>query len=139
MRRDIRSAILAILFAAALASAQTHTRPVHFLNTEDATVAVDGNGICWLSFIVKGPQAAELAIKLKVVRPIAKAPGSGLPVPVLGPGESGSWIWIGEGKQKGKAALFTLDAFDHLTWVALTPRDAMKYLPVSGGSGVAGS
>jgi hypothetical protein len=132
MTRNIKSAILTILLAAALGSAQAQKRPVHFPDTEDATVAVDGNGICWLSFIVKGPQTAELAVKLKVARPNANAPG--LPVPVLGPGDRGSWIWIGEGKQEGKAALFNLDAADNLTWDVLTPRDALKYLPSAGGA-----
>jgi hypothetical protein len=132
MTGSIKSAIFTILFLAVLASAQTHTRPVHFPKTQDATVAVDGNGICWLSFIVKRPQATELAVKLKVARPIAKAPG--LPVPVLGPGDRGSWIWIGEGAQKGKAALFNLDAADNLTWDVLTQRDALKYLPSAGGA-----
>jgi len=97
--------------------------------TEDATVAVDGNGVCWLSFIVKEPQAAELAIKIKVARPVAKAPAPGLPVPVAGRGDRGSWLWIGEGAQQGKAALFTLSAAGNLTWEALTPRVARMYLP----------
>ncbi len=97
--------------------------------TEDVTVAVDGNGVCWLSFIVKGQQAAELAIKLKVARPTAKAPGPGLPVPVLGRGDRGSWIWIGDGAQKGMAALFTLSAAGNLSWMVLTPRVARMYLP----------
>jgi hypothetical protein len=96
---------------------------------EDATVAVDGRGVCWLSFIVKEPQAAELAVKVKVARPTAKAPGPGLPVPVAGRGDRGSWIWIGEGAQQGKAALFTLSAAGNLTWEVLTPRVARMYLP----------
>jgi hypothetical protein len=97
--------------------------------TEDATVAVDGNGVFWLSFIVKEPQADELAIKVKVARPVTKAPGPGLPVPVVGRGDRGSWLWIGEGAQQGKAALFTLSAAGNLTWQALTPRIARMYLP----------
>ena len=97
--------------------------------TEDATVAVDGNGVCWLSFIVMEPQAGELAIKVKVVRPSANAPRPGLPVPVLGRGDRGSWLWIGEGAQQGKAALFTLSAAGNLTWELLTPRVARMYLP----------
>jgi hypothetical protein len=101
--------------------------------TEDATVAVDGNGVCWLSFMVKEPKAAELAIKIKVSRPTAKAPGPGLPVPVAGRGDRGSWIWIGEGAQQGKAALFTLSAAGNLTWEALTPRVARMYLPSARG------
>jgi hypothetical protein len=113
----------ALLFGGA-ARAQT-SLPV----TEDATVAFDGKGVCWLSFIVKEPQADELAIKLKVVRPTAKAPGPGLPVPVAGRGDRGSWLWIGEGAQQGKAALFTLSAAGALTWQALTPRVAQMYLP----------
>jgi hypothetical protein len=44
-----------------------------------------------------------------------------------GPGDRGSWVWIGEGPQQGMAALFTLDVHENLTWTVLTPQSAKKY------------
>jgi hypothetical protein len=84
----------------------------------DATIAVDGKEVCWLSFIVRRPDAADLAIKVKVTRPRTNA--QGLHLPILGPGDRGSWVWIGKGAQQGMAVLFGLDAAESLTWIVLT-------------------
>ncbi len=131
MGEGMKPVLLTTLFAGALlwgGATRAQTTAANVPVTEDATVAVDGAGVCWLSFIVTRPGAGELAIKLKVARPTAKAPGPGLPVPVAGRGDRGSWIWIGDGAQKGMAALFTLSAAGNLSWMVLTPRVARMYL-----------
>jgi hypothetical protein len=102
------------------------------VRTEAATIAFDNKGTCWLSFVVIRPKASDLGVKVKVARPVAGAPEPGLPEAVLGPQGRGSWIWIGEGSERGKAALFTLDDGGHVTWVALTPQIALEYLPPAG-------
>lgn len=98
------------------------------VRTEFATIAFDNEGTCWLSFVVMRPKTADLGVKLKVLRPVEGAPEPGLPEPKLGPGVAGSWIWIGEGHDKGRAGLFTVDAEGHVTWIVLTPRIAREYL-----------
>ena len=102
------------------------------VRTEDATIAFDNSGTCWLSFVLKRPKASDLGVKLKVTRPEAGSPEPGLPEAVVAAQGRGSWIWIGEGRERGSAALFTLDDGGHVTWVALTPRLAREYLPPAG-------
>jgi hypothetical protein len=102
------------------------------VKTEAGTIAFDNEGRCWLSFVVTRPKLADLGVKLKVTRPEAGSPEPGLPAAVVGPQGRGSWIWIGEGDQKGMAALFTLAEDGHVTWVALTPRIALEYLRPAG-------
>ena len=110
-----------------------HAQAAKKVHTEDATIAFDNKGTCWLSFVVTRPKSADMGVKLKVSRPVAGAPEPGLPAAVLGPGASGSWIWIGEGGESGKAAMFSLDnAAGRVTWVVLTPQTAREYLRPAG-------
>lgn len=117
-----------VLVLAVIAGAQERPN----VRTEDGTIAFDNEGTCWLSFVVVRPKAPDLGVKLKVTRPEAGSPEPGLPVAVLKPQGRGSWIWIGEGKERGGAALFTLDDGGHVTWVSLTPRIALEYLGPAG-------
>ena len=133
MRDRIRSCVLAAALAVACgANAQES------IQTEAATIAFDNHGTCWLSFVLKRPKASDLGVKLKVVRPVPGAPEPGLPQAKLGSQGRGSWIWIGEGRERGRAGLFTLDAAGHVTWVVLTPRIAGKYLRPAGRGDYAG-
>lgn len=134
--RKFRNLVLAgVLALACLAHARSRAK----LHTEDATIAFDNKGTCWLSFVVTQPKSADMGVKLKVTRPVAGSPEPGLPAAVLGPGASGSWIWIGEGTEDGMAALFTLDnAAGRVTWVVLTPRIAREYLRAAGNRKSAG-
>ncbi len=125
----IRCCALAGLLALAfIAGAQERLQ----VKTEAGTIAFDNEGTCWLSFVVTLPKASDLGVKLKVSRPEAGSPEPGLPAAVIAPQGRGSWIWIGEGDQKGMAALFTLDEDGHVTWAALTPRIAREYLLPAG-------
>lgn len=124
-RRCVLGGVLMLAF---IAGAQERPQ----LQTEAGTIAFDNEGTCWLSFVVMRPKASDLGVKLKVTRPEAGAPEPGLPAAVVGPQGRGSWIWIGEGDQKGMAALFTLAEDGHVTWTALTPRIAKKYLRPAG-------
>ena len=121
------------VFAAVLALAcAVNAQAAPKVRTEDATIAFDNQGTCWLSFVLKRPKAADLGVKLKVTRPEAGSPEPGLPEAVVAPQGRGSWIWIGEGRERGRAALFTLDDSGHVTWVVLTPQIALEYLPPAG-------
>ena len=125
VRHWVLGAVLALTF---VAGAQERLQ----VKTEDGTIAFDNEGTCWLSFVVTRPKASDLGVKLKVTRPEAGSPEPGLPAAVLGPQGRGSWIWIGEGDQKGLAALLTLDESGHVTWRTLTPRIALEYLRPAG-------
>lgn len=122
---DVFAVVLALVCTV---SAQAATK----VRTEDATIAFDNKGTCWLSFVLKRPKASDLGVKLKVTRPEAGSPEPGLPEAVVAPQGRGSWIWIGEGREHGKAGLFTLDDGGHVTWVVLTPRTALEYLRPAG-------
>jgi hypothetical protein len=122
------NALAGVLMLALIAGAQERPQ----LATEDGTIAFDNEGTCWLSFVVTRPKASDLGVKLKVTRPEAGSPEPGFPAAVVGPQGRGSWIWIGEGRERGMAALFTLDEDGHVSWTALTPRIALEYLRPAG-------
>lgn len=125
----VRSCLLAgVLLLSRLATAQERER----VQTDAGTIAFDNQGTCWLSFVVVRPKGKEVGVKLKVARPEAGSPEPGLPKAVIAPQGRGSWIWIGEGHERGMAALFTLDADGHVAWISLTPRIALEYLPPAG-------
>jgi hypothetical protein len=126
--RFLRCLLGGVLTFAFIAGAQER----HQVKTEAGTIAFDNEGTCWLSFVVTRTKGSDLGVKLKVTRPEAGSPEPGLPAAVVGPQGRGSWIWIGEGDQKGMAALFTLDEDGHVMWVALTPRIALEYLRPAG-------
>ena len=129
----MRAAVTCIVVGASMFACLAHAQAPKNVHTEDATIAFDNKGTCWLSFVVTQSESADMGVKLKVSRPAAGSPEPGLPVAVLGPGASGSWVWIGEGAENGKAALFTLDnAAGRVTWVVLTPRIAREYLRPAG-------
>jgi hypothetical protein len=82
-----------------------------------------------LSYTLKNFGPSDIPTKGKVARPKVKtAPAPGAPEPVVGAGNVGSWIWIGEGPFQGQAAVFNMDASGTLTWVYVSPDVAAKYL-----------
>jgi hypothetical protein len=66
-------------------------------------------------------------MNLNVVRPTNTKPAILTPAQI-GPGDLGSWVFIGEGAQQAIAALVNLQADGTVTWQFLTPSMAHKYL-----------
>jgi hypothetical protein len=91
---------------------------------ENPAITRGADGTYWLSYTLKNFSPTDMAMKLKVARAASKAPFPGWPAPVLGPGNNGIWIWIGEGLQQGIALLFDLDPSGKLTWMFLPPQIA---------------
>lgn len=100
---------------------------------QNPVITKEADGTYSLSYILRNFNGVDATpIKVKVARPGPKAPNPGLPPPTLGPGNNGSWIWIGDGPQTGMAALFNLDPSGQLTWMFLPPQVAAMYLPSAG-------
>jgi hypothetical protein len=87
------------------------------------THAPDGNS--YLSYIV--PTTPPTPMNLKVVRPTNTTPAV-LTKAHIGAGDTGSWVYIGEGAQAAIAALMNLDANGQVTWIFMTPAMMRKYL-----------
>jgi len=89
----------------------------------------DPDGTVWLSYTLKNFGPAGIPIKGKVSRPtIRSAPAPGLPTPAIGPNDTGTWVWIGDGAFQGQAAIFNYDSAGKLTWTYIPPDAAAKYV-----------
>lgn len=82
-----------------------------------------------LDTVQPGGSSLRTPLKFKVTRPSPNAvvPAGFVPV-VIKPDNVGTWIWIGEGAEAGKAALFYHDVTNILVWILLTPEQAGQYL-----------
>jgi hypothetical protein len=97
---------------------------------QNPLITREADGTYTLTYILRNFNGVDATpMKFKVARPAPKAPNPGLPPPTIGPGNNGSWIWIGEGAQQSMAALFNLDPSGKLTWMFLPPQVAASYLP----------
>jgi hypothetical protein len=87
------------------------------------THAADGNA--YLSYVLPGSPPTPM--NLKVVRPTNPKPAILTPARI-GTGDTGSWLFFGEGAQQAIAALVNLETDGTVTWQFLTPAMAHKYL-----------
>ncbi len=73
--------------------------------------------------------AAGDVMKFRVRRPAPNAVApAGLPPIFRREDGQGTWVWIGEGTEKGKAAIFNFDHLTGLIFVMVTPEQAAQYL-----------
>jgi hypothetical protein len=92
-------------------------------------ITKEADGTFTLSYVLKNMGSMDGPRTYKVVRPRAEAVPFGIGMPELGPGNYGSWLWIGDGKDSGIAAMFHFDPSGVLTWAFLSPQVAASYLP----------
>ena len=111
--------------AASVAQAAASVVPAGPTHGEQGKLTHAPDGNAYLSYVLPGTPPTPM--NLKVIRPTNTKPAILSPARI-GPGDTGSWVFFGEGAQQAIAALVNLEADGTVTWQFLTPAMAHKYL-----------